>query len=52
MPNVRSYNAGGEEEYLPTSFMEWSATTATLSIHVTMVVFNQHLNHFKVATAA
>ena len=47
-----SYHAGGEEEYLHASTMEWSVTTATLSIHVTVVVFNQHLDHFKVAIAA
>ena len=45
-----SYYAGGEEEYLPASIMEWSFTTTILSTRVT-VVFNQHLDHFKVAMA-
>ena len=47
-----SYHAGREKENLQASFMEWSVTTDFLSIHVTVVVFNQHLDHFKVAIPA
>ena len=47
-----SYHAGREEEYLQASIMEWSVTIVILTIHVTVVVFNQHLDQFEVATAA
>jgi len=49
-----SYHAGREEECLPASFMEWSVTMFILGayMNVTMVFFNQHLDHFKAAMAA
>ena len=47
-----SYHAGKEKEYLQASIMEWSVISVILGIHITLVVFNQHPDHFKVAMAA
>ena len=49
---VNELTAGREEEYSQASNMEWSGTIVILSSLVTMVVFNQHLDHFKVAIPA
>ena len=42
---------GREEEYIPTSFMEWSPTNVIHGIHITFVVFNQYPDQLKVASA-
>ena len=47
-----SWHAGREEEYLHASIMEWSVTKVICGIDTTMIIFNQHLDHFKVAIPA